>query len=82
MPRLPAFCELELGRLAYNVRVVDRAHGGGAMSTFQELGYNKLFVALDGSSQQDKVLDRAIVTAANDGAESTLVMLSIQRHLR
>ncbi len=52
------------------------------MSTFQELGYNKLFVALDGSSQQDKVLDRAIVTAANDGAESTLVMLSIQRHLR
>lgn len=39
------------------------------MSTFQELGYNKVFVALDGSSQQDIVLDRAIVTAANDGAE-------------
>ena len=38
-------------------------------TTYQDLGYDKIFVSLDGSDQQDKVLDRAIVMAANDNAE-------------
>lgn len=33
------------------------------------LGYDKIFVSLDGSDEQGKVLDRAIAMAANDGAE-------------
>ena len=33
------------------------------------LGYKKVFVSLDGTEQQDKVLQRAIVVAANNGAE-------------
>ena len=33
------------------------------------LGYDRIFVSLDGSDQQDKVLDRAILLAANDNAE-------------
>ena len=40
-----------------------------ATQTYQDLGYDKIFVSLDGSDQQDKVLDRAIVMAANDNAE-------------
>ena len=38
-------------------------------TSYQDLGYDKIFVSLDGSDQQDKVLDRAIVMAANDNAE-------------
>lgn len=40
-----------------------------ATQSYQDLGYDKIFVSLDGSDQQDKVLDRAIVMAANDSAE-------------
>ncbi|MCI1933951.1 MAG: universal stress protein [Atopobiaceae bacterium] len=38
-------------------------------TTYQNLGYNKVFVALDGSEQQAEVLDRAIIVAANNNAE-------------
>ena len=37
--------------------------------SYQDLGYDRIFVSLDGSDEQDKVLDRAIVMAANDEAE-------------
>lgn len=37
--------------------------------TYQDHGYKRIFVALDGSDQQDKVLDRAITVAANNNAE-------------
>lgn len=37
--------------------------------TYTDLGYDKIFVALDGTDLQYKVLDRAITTAANDNAE-------------
>lgn len=40
-----------------------------ASDTYQDLGYKKIFVALDGSDGQGKVLDRAIALAANDEAE-------------
>ncbi|MDJ1121716.1 universal stress protein [Olsenella sp. YH-ols2217] len=39
------------------------------MSTYQNLGYKKVFVSLDGSEQMPEVLDRAITVAANNGAE-------------
>ena len=39
------------------------------MSTLNDLGYKKIFVSLDGTEQQDKVLERAIVVAANNEAE-------------
>lgn len=38
-------------------------------TSYQDLGYDRIFVSLDGSDEQDKVLDRAIVLAANDNAE-------------
>lgn len=34
-----------------------------------DLGYHKIFVSLDGSDSQGRVLDRAVTMAANDGAE-------------
>ena len=37
--------------------------------SLSELGYDKVFVSLDGSEQQGKVLERAIVTAANNNSE-------------
>ena len=37
--------------------------------TYQDLGYDKIFVSLDGTERQSKVLQRAIVMAANDNAE-------------
>lgn len=40
-----------------------------AAQTYEDLGYDRIFVSLDGSDEQDKVLDRAIVMAANDNAE-------------
>lgn len=40
-----------------------------AVSTFKDLGYKKVFVSLDGSELQYKVLDRAITVADNNGAE-------------
>ena len=39
------------------------------ITSYQDLGYDKIFVSLDGSDEQAKVLDRAIVMAANDHAE-------------
>ena len=42
---------------------------GYTMATLSDIGYKKVFVSLDGSEQQDKVLERAIVVAANNGAE-------------
>jgi len=39
------------------------------MTTYQDLGYDKIFVSLDGSETQAKVLDRAIIMAANHNAE-------------
>lgn len=40
-----------------------------ATTSCQDLGYDRIFVSLDGSDEQGKVLDRAIVMAANDNAE-------------
>ena len=42
------------------------------MATLNDLGYKKVFVSLDGTEQQDKVLERAIVVAANNNAELTI----------
>lgn len=39
------------------------------MSGLDNIGYKKVFVSLDGSDQQGKVLQRAIKVAANNGAE-------------
>lgn len=36
---------------------------------YQSLGYDKVFVALDGSEEQEKVLERAIIVAANNNSE-------------
>ena len=36
---------------------------------YQSLCYDKVFVALDGSDQQEKVLQRAIIVAANNNSE-------------
>lgn len=36
---------------------------------YQDLGYDKIFVSLDGTDRQNEVLHRAIVLAANDAAE-------------
>ncbi|MGI6230392.1 MAG: universal stress protein [Tractidigestivibacter sp.] len=38
-------------------------------TTYQDLGYDKIFVSLDGTDKQNEVLNRAIVLAANDNAE-------------
>lgn len=39
------------------------------MSGLADIGYKKVLVSLDGSDQQDKVFQRAIKVAANNGAE-------------
>ena len=39
------------------------------MATLNDQGYKRVFVALDGTETQDKVLERAIRVAANNGAE-------------
>lgn len=36
---------------------------------YQSLGYDRIFVALDGTEQQELVLERAIIVAANNNAE-------------
>lgn len=36
---------------------------------YQSLGYDRIFVALDGTEQQELVLARAIIVAANNNAE-------------
>lgn len=38
-------------------------------ASYQDLGYDRIFVSLDGSEEQAKVLDRAITIAACDNAE-------------
>lgn len=40
-----------------------------ANQTYQDLGYDRIFVSLDGTERQTEVLHRAIVMAANDNAE-------------
>ena len=40
-----------------------------ASASYQDLGYDRIFVSLDGSEEQAKVLDRAITIAACDNAE-------------
>ena len=39
------------------------------MANYRDMGYDKVFVSLDGTEQQDKVLERAILVAANNNAE-------------
>ena len=39
------------------------------MLNSEDMGYDKVFVCLDGTESQDKVLERAIVVAANNNAE-------------
>ena len=39
------------------------------MLNYEDMGYDKVFVCLDGTESQDKVLERAIVVAANNNAE-------------
>lgn len=39
------------------------------MTDYQKLGYNKIFVSVDGSKEQSKVLDRAIALATINNAE-------------
>lgn len=39
------------------------------MTDYQSLGYDKIFVTLDGTETQRKVLGRAIIVAANNNAE-------------
>lgn len=38
------------------------------MVSYRDMGYRSVFVALDGSDQQNDVLDRAMIVAANNGA--------------
>ncbi len=37
--------------------------------TYTDLGYDRIFVSLDGSDEQNRILDRAILMAANDNSE-------------
>ena len=39
------------------------------MSNYESLGYNKVFVALDGTEEQDTVLNRAVAVAKNNHAK-------------
>ena len=39
------------------------------MLNYEDMGYDKVFVSLDGTENQDKVFERAIVVAANNNAE-------------
>lgn len=39
------------------------------MTDYQSLGYDKIFVTLDGTEMQQKVLGRATIVAANNNAE-------------
>lgn len=39
------------------------------VTKYQDLGYNRILVALDGTDQQDEVLHRAIVVATNNNSE-------------
>ncbi|WP_058270709.1 universal stress protein [Olsenella massiliensis] len=39
------------------------------MTDYRRLGYDKIFVTLDGTETQDKVLERAIIMAANNNSE-------------
>lgn len=47
-----------------------------ASASYQDLGYDRIFVSLDGSEEQAKVLDRAITIAAATTPSSTLAMSS------
>ena len=39
------------------------------MVDYRDMGYDKIFVSLDGTEQQGEVLERAIILAANNNAE-------------
>ena len=39
------------------------------MLNYEDMGYDKVFVSLDGTEEQDKVFQRAFVVAANNNAE-------------
>lgn len=39
------------------------------VTKYQDLGYNRILVALDGTEQQDEVLRRAVIVAANNNSE-------------
>lgn len=39
------------------------------MSNYESLGYNKVFVALDGTEEQDTALNRAVAVAKNNHAK-------------
>lgn len=39
------------------------------VTKYQDLGYDRILVALDGTEQQDEVLRRAIIVAANNNSE-------------
>ena len=54
-------------------------------TSYQDLGYDKIFVSLDGSDQQDKVLDRAIVMATALEAAGTFpvdIVPSLEKEFR
>ena len=39
------------------------------MANYKEMDYDRVFVSLDGTDRQDKVLERAILVAANNNAD-------------
>ena len=39
------------------------------MANYKDMDYDKVFVSLDGSERQEKVLERAILVAANNNAD-------------
>lgn len=39
------------------------------MLNYEDMGYDRVFVSLDGTEEQDKVFQRAFVVAANNNAE-------------
>ena len=39
------------------------------MANYKDMDYDRVFVSLDGTDRQDKVLERAILVAANNNAD-------------
>lgn len=58
--------ETSQGRAVTAARAQEQ--GGPMSDTYKDLGYDKVFVSLDGSEQQDAVLERAMTMAANNHA--------------
>lgn len=55
------------GRLARGIN--DLCLGADIMTDYQSLGYDKILVTLDGTETQRRVLERAIIVAANNHSE-------------